>query len=203
MLAHNGHVSDDQPEPTVRDGHPIVWGLVAMIAVVAVVGGVLAGGVFVGTKALGLSDDPIATEESTARETMVVPDPTETDVSPTDYVTLRDVPEKPTPSSSFSETPDADGTITLEAGQSSVGAMETINLSGTYPDGSDGTALVVQRFDGGGWAPFPDAGSPITATVNSGDFGTFVLTGNIGDNRFRVIDPDADVESNEVVVTVG
>ena len=44
---------------------------------------------------------------------------------------------------------------------------------------------------------------PVTMSVSSGTFATYVLTGRVGENQFRVIDTDKDVFSNEVVVTVG
>ena len=56
----------------------------------------------------------------------------------------------------------------------------------------------MQRFENGAWSDFP-----VTVPVSGGTFGTFVQTGNVGPNRFRVVDTDSEAVSNEVTVTVG
>jgi hypothetical protein len=40
-------------------------------------------------------------------------------------------------------------------------------------------------------------------SVNNQTFATYVQTSRAGENKFRVIDTDKDLFSNEVVVTVG
>ena len=59
-------------------------------------------------------------------------------------------------------------------------------------------ALVVQRFENGAWSDFP-----VTMSVVGGTFGTYVQTSRVGPNKFRVVDTDSDVVSNEITVTVG
>jgi len=86
--------------------------------------------------------------------------------------------------------------IRLQASPSSVSAYDEVTLSGSYP-GANGTTLSVQRFEGGSWTGFPT-----TATVDGGRFSTFVASGQQGQNRFRVVDPDTGEASNVVVFTV-
>jgi hypothetical protein len=86
--------------------------------------------------------------------------------------------------------------IRLRASESSVAAYEEVTLSGSYP-GANGTTLSVQRFEGGSWTGFPT-----TATVDGGRFSTFVASGQQGQNRFRVVDPDSGEASNVVVFNV-
>lgn len=174
------------------DDRPVLTGLIALVAVAAVVG--LIGGLaaLLGTRVLGLGGDAAASDaEATSGSSLYLPEPTITSdapkVEPGSSPTADVVPSE-------SETPTT--TITLAAGQESVGAMEQIPLSGTYPSG-EGAILQVQRLEDGQWVDFP-----VTMSVSSQRFATYVLTGRIGENRFRVIDTDKDVFSNEVVVTV-
>ena len=75
--------------------------------------------------------------------------------------------------------------------------METFDLTGVYP-GGEGSILQVQRFTGGSWRDFP-----VTASVSDETFQTSVATSYSGPNRFRVVDTDTGLESNEVRVTIG
>jgi hypothetical protein len=75
--------------------------------------------------------------------------------------------------------------------------MEQIDLTGTYPTG-EGAILQVQRFEDGAWEDFP-----VTMSVSNQTFSTYVQTSRPGENKFRVIDTDKDLFSNEVIVTVG
>ncbi len=178
-----------------------MWGLVALVAVATLIGGILGGGVFVASRALGLSGGGGTTEETSGSgggETMIIPTLTDTDRTPTDYITLRNVPEPPLPSSTYSDSPDASGEITLRSAQTSVAPLQTIDLSGTYNGADDGTSLQVQRFENGDWQVFD-----VTATVYSGEFSTYVQTGLTGENKFRVIDLTTDTASNDVVIDVG
>lgn len=186
---------DLQPDPRPRgDGHPVIWGLVAMLAVTLFVGGVLAAGAAVGAKALGFSDDPAATNEATVEETLYAPEPTDTGGTPTSYITLSDIPEPDEPEYSPDE---PETTITLSAGQTAVGPMEPIDLTGTYP-GGDGAILRVQQLKEGVWSDFP-----VTAPVNGEQFYTFIQASAIGAQQFRMIDTDTGEASNEVTVQIG
>jgi len=107
-----------------------------------------------------------------------------------------------TPSKTPSRKPDkkrkqqSTSDIRLRASESSVASYEEVTLSGSYP-GANGTTLSVQRFEGGSWTGFPT-----TATVDGGRFSTFVASGQQGQNRFRVVDPDTGEASNVVVFRV-
>ena len=86
--------------------------------------------------------------------------------------------------------------ISLQADQTRVAGLQRINLTGVYRRG-EGVQLQVQRFDGG-WSDFPT-----TATVRGGIFTTYVVSGRLGENRFRVLDKSSGRASNPVAVTIG
>ena len=75
-------------------------------------------------------------------------------------------------------------------------AGERINLSGRYRSGN-GHTLQVQRFENG-WSDFP-----VTATVNGGQYATWVITSQTGKNRFRVVDTSTGRASRPVTVRIG
>jgi hypothetical protein len=78
-----------------------------------------------------------------------------------------------------------------------VGPMQQFDLTGVYP-GGEGAILGVQRFQDGQWVDFPATGS-----VSGGSFQIPVQTSKSGVNRFRVVDSDSDLKSDDVRVTVG
>ncbi len=75
-------------------------------------------------------------------------------------------------------------------------SFERVSLSGTYPAPA-GTILQVERNRGAGWAEFPT-----TATVDAGTFSTYVATGILGANQFRVVDTSTGKLSNIVIVMI-
>ena len=75
--------------------------------------------------------------------------------------------------------------------------MGRIDLTGTYP-GGEGAVLNVQKFSNGSWQDFYS----ISASVTNGTFSTYIQTGTPGPNRFRMIDSDTKLTSNEVKVTI-
>ncbi|HXH79421.1 hypothetical protein [Nocardioides sp.] len=171
---------------------PVLTGLIALVAVAAVVG--IIGGLtaLVGSRVLGLDGGAAASDsDATSGTSLYLPEPTITSetVSPEAGASATNDPVQ------TSAAPVT--TITLSAGQESVAAMQQIDFSGTYPAG-EGAILQVQRLENGKWIDFP-----VTMSVSSQRFATYVLTGRAGENTFRVIDTDKDVFSNEVVVTVG
>lgn len=184
----------DQPERRLL---PVLWGLLSLVAVAAIVGGVLAVGATVATKATGLASSGEATADTTQEETLFLPEPSETDQEPGSYITLSDVPEPKPPRSTFSNTPAApEEKITLETGQTEVSPMQEIDLTGSYR-GGDGAVLRVQQLQGGSWADFP-----VTVPVYGDTFSTFIQASAIGDNQFRVLDTDTGEASNPVTVTI-
>lgn len=86
--------------------------------------------------------------------------------------------------------------ISLSASPLSVSSMERIYLTGTYPR-AEGASLQVQRLEGGSWRNFPTSTS-----VSGGTFSTYVMTGQSGPNKFRVVDRGAGKKSNPVTVRV-
>jgi hypothetical protein len=170
---------------------PVLAGLLALVGVAVVIG--LLGGlaVMVGVKATGLDGTTTATDESASPSRFTLPKPSDTGSS-------IPPPEETLEPSSGQETSEAPAeAISLTVVQQSVSPMQQIDLTGTY-QGGEGAILQVQRFEGGAWSDFP-----VTASVSGGTFGTYVQTGNVGPNRFRVIDTDSEAISNEVTVTVG
>lgn len=174
------------------ENRPVLTGLIALVGVAVVIG--LLGGlaVMVGVKATGIGDTSTASDDSGSPSAFRLPKPSDTESAipePEDSV------EPSAGQESSSEAP-ADG-ISLSATQQSVSPMQQIDLTGTYP-GGEGAILQVQRFENGEWSDFP-----VTMSVSGGTFATYVQTSQIGPNRFRVIDTDTEVASNELIVTVG
>ncbi|MFB9311559.1 hypothetical protein [Nocardioides plantarum] len=186
----------DEPDQPENRALPVLWGVLALVAVAVIVGGVLAVGASLATKATGLASDGEATSNSTQRgETLYLPTPSEVGSSPP--ITLSNGTEPELPSSTYSDTPAAPKSeITLSSDQTQVGAMEKIYLNGTYP-GGDGAVLQVQQYKDGGWSDFP-----VNVSVSGDQFSTFIQAGQLGENRFRVVDTDSDKTSDEVVVTI-
>lgn len=173
------------------ENRPVLTGLVALVGVAVVIG--LLGGlaVIVGVKATGIGDTSTSSDDGSTPSTFVLPKPSDTSSEipePEDSV-------EPSAGQSTSETP-ATG-ISLTATQQSVSPMQQIDLTGTYP-GGEGAILQVQRFENGAWSDFP-----VTMSVSGGTFATYVQTSQVGANKFRVIDTDTQVTSNELTVTVG
>lgn len=167
-----------------------------LVAIAAVIGLVIGGGIFLVVSALGVGDDTSAVAD--------LPDASSTR-SPLPTVALSPSGEgsgsasaSPSESSSPTESESPEGKLTLSSAQSQVAPGERIDLTGQYA-GKDGTVLQVQRRAGGSWQPFAD----VTARVQGGSFSTYVITSQNGEQRFRVFDEGASTGSNPVVVTVG
>lgn len=194
-------MTDDQlePAPRRRREHPIIAGVVALVAVAAVVGGVIGGGALVATRALGLGDDNPGAE-STKSQTLFLPEPTDTD-NPNEDITLSPGATDGATSPSAGESSDAPTKepppISLSAAQTAVSSMGQIDLTGTYAEG-EGAVLRVQQFEEGTWTDFP-----VTVNVTGGQFSTYIQTGSVGPNRFRVLDTDSGAVSNVIRVQVG
>lgn len=199
----------DRPVPLGE--RPVVAGLLALTGV-AVVVGLLAGMMMLmGTKILGFGAvEDTSADGSGSSETLYLPDPVETSAPSGPRITL-DV--EPTAEPSGDDEADAEEEaeeeakekkkkekakkgITLLAGQESVTAMQRIDLSGSYPAGN-GAILQVQRFEGGGWKNFP-----VTMSVSGGSFSTYVVSGQPGETRFRVLDTDSGKASNAVKIKI-
>jgi hypothetical protein len=174
---------------TSDEKHPIAAGFVALVTVGLVVGLLLGVVTLVASRVAGLGGGD-GSQASGAGPSLYLPTPVPTESeSP---VAASSAPPAPTPSKTPAKR------ITLQSAQPSVGQMQRIDLSGTYP-GGEGAVLQVQRQGPGeGWDDFP-----VTAAVSGGTFSTYVQTGRTGVQRFRVRDSDTGLVSNVVSVTVG
>ena len=180
----------------------MLTGFIALVAVGLVVGLVLGGVALGATRVLGVGDEESSSTASDDTD-FFLPKPSPTDGPSGPLITL--APEqggagetesgRPEPQQT-EETDDGEGQITLTVGQSTVGVMQNIDLTGVYP-GGEGAVLQVQKFSGG-WQDFP-----VTAVVSNETFATYVQTSSQGVNRFRVVDSETGTASNEIKVTVG
>lgn len=181
-----------EPENNER---PIVWGLVAMLGVGLVIGLLAILGAFVVVGTLGLTDDDAtATDSPSDESSMFLPTPSPTGKSGSQSPLISPGPAK-LPKGQKAK--DGAAAITLSAGQASVASMGRIDLVGKFP-GSEGAVLQVQRKSGNSWSDFP-----VTATVNGGQFSTYIQTGRSGKNVFRMADTDSNKVSNTVAVSIG
>lgn len=193
----------DRPRPLSE--RPVLAGIAALTGV-AVVVGLLAGiTVLLATKILGVEGGGVEASGSTptAGETLYLPDPVETkapegpritlDVDPEDL----EVSDEETAEDQKKDKDKKKDEFTLRAGQDSVVAMQRIDLTGTYPQGN-GAILRVQRKENGAWADFP-----VTVSVRDGSYSTYVMTGQMGVTKFRVLDTDSGKKSNVVTVAIG
>lgn len=185
------------------EDHPVLTGLVALVGVGLAVGLVLGGVAVAATQVLGIGDEDTS---QTAGDDLdfYLPKPSPTQAPSGPLITLAPstddgATESATPEPEQTERTEEpeEGQITLSSGQTSVGIMEQIDLTGIYP-GGEGAILQVEKFSGGSWQEFP-----VTAVVSNETFATYVQTSFQGVNRFRVVDNDTGVASNEVKVTVG
>lgn len=188
------------PDRESREDHPVLAGLLALVGVGLVVGIVAGLAALAGTRMLGLDSDS-ATAQSTSGQTMYLPKPEKTQAASDPLITLAPDPttgEETDVTPGETETSEApDKQISLSASQTVVAPMEQIDLTGVYP-GGEGAILQVQRFTSGAWQDFP-----VTVSVSDETFSTYVQTSQSGVNRFRVVDTDTDLQSNEVKVTIG
>lgn len=183
---------DDGDEPV----KPVLVGLGALLGVALLIGGLISLIALGAASVVGVGGEDGQKADEPERSLFVPP------LSPTQRPT-------PTPPASPAETGDTTRPtepekprkkklrprIALTANPSTVGSMQRINLTGSYPGGGDAT-LQVQRKEGS-WQDFPTS-----ASVRGGTFATYVLTGRTGPNRFRVVDEATGRSSNPVTVTV-
>ncbi|WP_243059612.1 hypothetical protein [Nocardioides sp. SR21] len=190
-------MSEQLPEPP-DDGHPILAGVGALVGVTLAVGLILGGVAVAGAKVVGIGDDGDSSG-ATSERSLYVPRPERTPKETSPQITL--APGDSTASSSPTQRPTRSESprtqITLSAGSTSVGSMDRLDLTGVYA-GGEGAILRVERYAGGSWQDFG-----VTFSVSDEMFQTYVQTGVLGVNKFRVVDTDSGLESNEVRVTVG
>lgn len=175
------------------EGRPVLTGLAALVGVAVVVGLVLGGAALAGTRVLGI-DGGSGTSEATSADSLYLPRPSKTLDSNEPALTLAPEDETERASPSASESPEDE--ITLSAASTEVGPMANIDLTGVYP-GGEGAILQVERLAGDDWVEFP-----VTTSVSNRTFSTYVQTGQLGKNKFRVRDSDNGEVSNVVTITV-
>jgi len=179
------------------EDRPVVFGLIALVGVAVAVGLVASIAFVAGAHVLGPSGGHAAAVGGGNDETMIVPKPEKTKPASGPSITLG---SNPTSNGTHSPPPKIKKPkkqISLQSGQTSVSPMGRIDLTGTYP-GGEGAVLNVQKFSNGSWQDFYS----ISATVTNGTFSTYIQTGTPGMNRFRVIDSDTHLASNEVKVQI-
>ena len=183
-----------------REERPVLAGLLALVGVALAVGLIIGLAALAGTRILGLDGDE-ASSDATGGQSMVLPMPKKTEGPSEPLITLAPEPSSNAGSSQPAESPTKEKSprkqISLSASTTAVAPMEQIDLTGVYP-GGEGAVLQVQRFTGGSWTDFP-----VTVSVSDETFSTYVQTSQGGVNRFRVVDTDTGLESNEVKVTIG
>jgi hypothetical protein len=180
------------------ENRPVIAGLLALVGVAVAVGLIAALAIVAGAHVIGLGGGHAAAVGGNDGATMIVPKPKKTQPASGPSITLG---SNPTSSGSSHQPPPSikkpKKQISLQSGQTSVSPMGRIDLTGTYP-GGEGAVLNVQKFSNGTWQDFYS----ISATVTNGSFSTYIQTGTTGMNRFRVIDSDTKLASNEVKVQI-
>jgi hypothetical protein len=182
-------LTDEERSAQVRSA------LLKALAVVAVIGVLIAIGTTIMVHALGLNDSgdtgPVGASPqppSKPLPTTALPVPGQKSATPSD---------EPSESPSGSPAPGAKGDIELSISPINAKPMERVNLTGSYK-GADNVQLEVQRFDNGQWANFG-----VQANVDVGTYATYIQTGHTGENRFRMYDPQSQKGSNVILVTIG
>jgi len=184
--------------------HPIVAGLIALVAVSVAVALIVGISAFAAAHVLHIGGSG-GSGSGNGGASLYLPEPSPTETNSNPLVTLSSEPTQ-TATGSASASPHAssspskrDKRINLTAGEVSVSPMQTIDLTGTY-DGGEGHLLRVQRKSGGGaWEDFPVP----DVDVSGGQFSTSVQTGRAGKQQFRMKDVDTGALSNAVTVQVG
>jgi hypothetical protein len=197
-------VAEDENDGPTDERHPIVAGLLALLAVGLTVGLVLGGAALAATQVLGVGDDDSASDDSSSDASLYLPHPEKTGRADGPLITLdpggqqsqESEPKGPESKPTESETKDK-SPISLSAAQTEVGPMEPIDLTGVYP-GGEGAILQVQQFTDGKWDDFP-----VTTPVSDETFTTYIQTSQPGLNKFRVRDSKSGDTSNEVRVRIG
>jgi hypothetical protein len=180
------------------ENRPVIAGLIALVGVAVAVGLIAAVAVVGGAHLLGLGGGHAAAVGAQDGATMLVPKPQKTQPDDGPSITLGSSPGSSGTGDTQSPTiKKPKKRISLQAGETTVAPMGRIDLSGTYP-GGEGAVLNVQKFSNGSWQDFYS----ISATVTNSTFSTYIQTGTLGMNRFRVIDSDTKLTSNEVRVQI-
>jgi len=188
--------------------HPIVAGLIALVAVSVAVALIVGVSAFAAAHVLNLGGGSGSSSDGNG-PSLYLPKPSPTLTNSGPLVTLS---SQPTQTATGSQTASASSSpsgssspskknkqINLTAGEVNVSPMQSIDLSGTYTGGEGHLLRVQRKSDGGGWEDFPVP----DVDVQGGQFSTSVETGRTGKQLFRVKDDDTGEVSNVVSVQVG
>jgi hypothetical protein len=175
---------------------PVLYGLLALVGVALAVGLVSGLALTAGAHVLGLGGGHAAVAGDPGA-TLFLPQPEKTKASDEPSITLGSEPTSGSTKTSVPKIHKPKKQISLQSGETSVSPMGRIDLTGTYP-GGEGAVLNVQKFSNGSWQDFYS----ISASVTNGQFSTYIQTGTPGVNRFRMVDSDSTLTSNEVKVTI-
>lgn len=145
---------------------------------------------------LGLTTARPETTAPPTRTTRPAPTTLTTRPAPTTPPTTQTTEPAPTTTTTTGTPQPPPQAIQLVATPLQATSFERVSLSGTYPAPA-GTVLQVERNRGAGWEEFPT-----TATVDAGAFSTYVATGILGANQFRVVDTSTGKLSNVVIVMI-
>jgi hypothetical protein len=177
----------------------VLIGLLVLVAVGAVVGGIVALITIKAADLAGIDDTAANTgvHHGPRGDGSGPTGPAEpSDSSATSAPTTTDTTDTGGPTGPTG-TKNADGGFTLEASPLQVAASERIDLTGSCTSVPSGAVLQVQRKEGGTWTDFP-----VTATCSGGSYSTYILTGHSGPNRLRMLAVGLDETSKSVVVQV-
>ena len=169
-------------------GRVLLGSIAGLVAAGIIIGLVIAWASTSVLEAAGLDTD--ATTRPPAEPTA---EPTET-TSPTETPPETTEPTEP----SSSSTPPQQAPQ-LRATPTAVSSMEQIDLDGRFPGLPAGTALQIERKEGGTWTLFPVS----LSTGEGGSFSTYVQTGQLGPNQFRVTNPSSGQSTPVVTIQVG
>lgn len=194
----------DDPKGGISEQHPVLVGMLALVAVALSVGLIMGGAALAGTKVAGVGGSADSGVEPSSEQTMYLPPPERTTGPTGPLITLNDPADDPTTKLTEDKggpkrpevSNDDEAPISLAVGQNEVSQMEPIDLSGVYP-GGEGRILAVQQFKDGAWTDFP-----VSTSVSNETFSTVIQASLLGRNRFRVVDTDSGRVSNEVRVLI-
>jgi hypothetical protein len=182
---------------SLDEDRPVLSRLLALVGVGLAVGLIAGLAVMHGARVVGIGGGNSNGGSAGGGATMYLPRPVKTSASAGPSITLGTSSTTATTQAPPPKQHKPRKRIALQAGEQSVAPMGRIDLTGTYPTG-EGAVLNVQKLSNGSWQDFYS----ISATVQNGTFSTYIQTGTSGVNRFRVVDSDTHVASNEVRVTI-
>jgi hypothetical protein len=196
VVAEQWAAEEVWPDMSADEQRPVISGLLALIGVALAVGLVTGLAVLAGAHVLGLGGGHAAVAGDPGA-TLYLPKPQKTKAADGPSITLGSSPSSGSNQTSSPTIRKPKKRISLQAGETTVAPMGRIDLTGTYP-GGEGAVLNVQKFSNGTWQDFYS----ISASVTNSTFQTYIQTGTPGPNRFRMIDSDTKLTSNEVKVII-